>query len=137
MSISHLFDLIFTIGKAGYWGITCVIVLYTLIVSMQYESSFPVKYLIFFLLQGLSMCIFFEKEYSFLPNSVPCFCSSILVPFRVNTSNYKMGTMTKLKALRCEVGLCQACINLHDSGRSKISLFALFMASFLTNSFKG
>lgn len=86
------------------------------------------------------MCIFFEKEYSFVPNSVPCFCSSILVPFRVNTSNYKMGTMTKLKAfeLRCEVGLCQAHINLHDSGRSKISLlFALFMASSPTNSFKG
>lgn len=86
------------------------------------------------------MCIFFEKEYLFILNSVPCFCFSILVPFRVNTSNYKMGTMTKLKALEfsSKVCLCQAHINLHDSGRSEISLlFALFMASFLTNSFEG
>lgn len=47
--------------------------------------------------------------------------------------------MTKLKAFEfsSKVCLCQAHINLHDTGRSKISLlFAVFMTAFLTNSFK-
>lgn len=81
----------------------------------------------------------FEKEYSLLPNSVPWFYSSILVSFRVNTSYYKMGAMTKLKALEfsSKVCLCQDHINLHGSGRSKISLlFAVFVTAFLTNNFK-
>lgn len=50
-----------------------------------------------------------------------------------------MGTMTKLKAFEfsSKVCLCQAHINLHDTGRSKISLlFAVFITAFLTNSFK-